>query len=146
LFLYIDNSVTPAGTIPSNTSSLSSPPRSTTCPDAFSFDEFENNFQSGSVFGDLGTTLPNNDFNTNDDPHCLLLSSADLIYNSSLKHDDGKLHILAEPRASYRERYPCEIDPTKKRAQRFIRSEEHNSKYEYPTIKVCDSMRCYLVF
>lgn len=47
-----------------------------------------------------------------------------------------KIRIIAQPKAFYRERYCSETDPTKNRAQRFIRAEEDNGKHEYPTIEV----------
>ena len=46
-----------------------------------------------------------------------------------------KLRIVAQPRASYRERYQSEMAPARNGAQRFIRAEE-GSTYEYPTISV----------
>lgn len=47
-----------------------------------------------------------------------------------------KLRILAQPKAFYRERYCSETDPTKHRAQRFIRADDETSKHEYPTVQV----------
>lgn len=47
-----------------------------------------------------------------------------------------RIQILAQPKALYRGRYPCEIDPKKKRAQRFIRAEKNDQNLIYPTIKV----------
>ncbi|CAF2888304.1 unnamed protein product [Rotaria sp. Silwood2] len=62
-----------------------------------------------------------------------------------LRPEDEKLLILAEPKAFYRDRYSCEVDPTKSRAQRFIRAEDNQLKYEYPTVKIpnkwCDPTR-----
>ena len=53
------------------------------------------------------------------------------------KYDDvNALKMLAEPKAKYRERYESEIDPRKNRAHRFIRTEDDNQKYEYPTVGV----------
>lgn len=55
---------------------------------------------------------------------------------SSMIQPTEKLHILAQPKAFYRERYCSETDPSKHRAQRFIRSDDDLSKHEYPTIQV----------
>jgi hypothetical protein len=135
---------------PSNHSSLSSPPRSTTAlSDIFPFDELlcgldENAFELTSSLDGLGTTFPNND-----DFESILINSdsgslLDLISNTSLGIDDEKLRIIAEPKAYYRERYSCETDPKKNRAQRYIRAQEDNSKYEYPTVKVLNNS--FLIF
>jgi hypothetical protein len=124
---------------PSNHSSSSSPPQSTTLSDIFPFDEYDFNVNGNGYqptpFDNLGTTLPQIDhFEPNSpnsllDPNCLGL-------------EDDKLSILAQPKAFYRERYPCEIDPTKNRAQRYIRT-DHVNKYEHPTIRV---FIIYLIF
>jgi hypothetical protein len=55
---------------------------------------------------------------------------------NSLEFDDDKLQIIAEPKAFFRERYSCEIDKQKNRAQRYIRTEDGTSKHEHPTVKV----------
>jgi hypothetical protein len=44
------------------------------------------------------------------------------------------LQIIAQPRASHRERYMCEMRGN--RAQRFIRAEDNPDKYVYPTVEV----------
>lgn len=43
------------------------------------------------------------------------------------------LEILAQPKSSYRPRYASEID----HAHRFIRANQDNQQYAYPTVKVC---------
>jgi hypothetical protein len=109
---------------PSNHSNSSSSPQSTTPTDLYPFDTLDydlnnNEYQPTPTFDTLGTTFPMNDhFQTN-----------------NFELEDEKLQILAQPKAFYRERYSCEIDPTKKRAHRYIRSED-GSNYEHPTIKV----------
>ncbi len=124
--------------IPSNHSSLSSPPQSTTLSDIFPFDDLLSDFidkeyQVNSSFDNLGTTLPTNNhletvfINNNSG------NSLSDINNFPL---DDKLMIIAEPKEFYRERYSCETDPKKNRAQRYIRTED-GSKYEHPTIEVC---------
>jgi hypothetical protein len=55
---------------------------------------------------------------------------------SSMSQSSEKLRILAQPKAFYRERYCSETDPTKHRAQRFIRADDETSKHEYPTVQV----------
>ena len=47
--------------------------------------------------------------------------------------------MIAEPKALYRERYSCETDPNKNRAQRYIRTEDGNLEYEYPTVQVLNN-------
>ncbi len=48
-----------------------------------------------------------------------------------------QLRIIAEPKASYRERYGSEQDKSENRAQRYIRAECRNQfKLEYPTVEV----------
>jgi hypothetical protein len=94
----------------------------------------------------LGTTLPNNDdFKETliDVDSGFFLPVNDIIYDRPLEIEDEKLRIIAQPKALYRERYSCEIDPNKHRAQRYIRTEDNNSKYEYPTVKV---LRIYFIF
>jgi hypothetical protein len=45
------------------------------------------------------------------------------------------IRIIAQPKASYRERYMCEM--RRNRPQRFIRAEDDNpDKYVYPTVEV----------
>ncbi|CAF4974252.1 unnamed protein product, partial [Rotaria sp. Silwood1] len=46
------------------------------------------------------------------------------------------LRIIAQPRASYRERYLCEIDRSHNRSQRFIRAETNPYDLNYPTIEI----------
>jgi hypothetical protein len=124
---------------PSNHSSLSSPPQSTTLSDIFPFDGFEYNSDGSNqqlnhpTFDDLGTTLPTNDhletiFNN--------YSGYPLSDTSSSEFEDEKLMILAEPRVFFRGRYGSEVDSKKHRAQRYIRTEEGTPKYDHPTIKV----------
>jgi len=80
-------------------------------------------------FDNLGTTFPMNDhFQTN-----------------NVELEDEKLQILAEPKALYRERYYCETDPKKKRAHRYIRTED-GSNYEHPTVKVFINYFIFLYF
>lgn len=127
---------------PSNHSSLSSPPQSASLSDIFPFDEFEfnNEYQLVPLLNNLGTTLPTDGSSEtiliNNNPGNLLSDT-----NSS-EFEEDKLQILGQPKAFYRERYPCEIDPKKKRAQRYIRTEDGN-KFEHPTIKV---LIIYLLF
>ncbi len=48
-----------------------------------------------------------------------------------------QLRIIAEPKASYRERYGSEQDKTGNLAQRYIRAEFRNQlNLEYPTVEV----------
>jgi hypothetical protein len=48
-----------------------------------------------------------------------------------------QLRIIAEPKASYRERYGSEQDKAENRAQRYIRAESRNQfNLEYPTVEV----------
>jgi hypothetical protein len=58
------------------------------------------------------------------------------INSAFMAQPTGKLRILAQPKAFYRERYCSETDPNKHRAQRFIRSDDETSKHEYPTVQV----------
>jgi len=46
------------------------------------------------------------------------------------------LRIIAQPKASYRGRYICEGRPYRNRAQRFVRVDDNQYKYVYPTIEV----------
>lgn len=55
---------------------------------------------------------------------------------SSVTQPMEKLRIIAQPKAFYRERYCSETDPSKHRAQRFIRADDDKSKHEYPTVQV----------
>ena len=55
---------------------------------------------------------------------------------SSVTQPMEKLRILAQPKALYRERYCSETDPSKNRAQRFIRADDERSRHEYPTVQV----------
>jgi hypothetical protein len=103
---FLGNADTKSGIYPSQGSSNSSPPQSVTC--------------SPNLSIDLG----------------LNLSEHEIIDFSLMTQPSEKLQILAQPKALYRERYCSETDPSKHRAQRFIRAEDDNSKYEYPTIQV----------
>jgi len=133
--------------IPSNHSSLSSPPQSARLSDIFPFDDSlydfnGNEYQVNSSFDNLGTTLPTNDhletvlINNNSE------NSLSDINNFPL---DDKLTIIAEPKEFYRERYYCETDRKKNRAQRYIRTED-GSKYEHPTIEVCIIYLNFFIF
>jgi hypothetical protein len=126
---------------PSNHSSLSSPPQSISLSDIFPFDDLDyglngNDFEVNSTIDYIGTTLPNNDHFDGTLVNSDSRSLTDFISNTSLGFDDEKLRIIAEPKAFYRERYSCETDPKKNRAQRYIRTEDGNTQYEYPTVKV----------
>ena len=46
------------------------------------------------------------------------------------------IHIIAEPKESYRERYSCEVDPNRNRTARFIRADANPHNLDYPTIEV----------
>lgn len=92
---------------PSPNSSDNSPPMS-------------NVYFSSSPFSELGLEFLGDGFN---DPVVL-------------RQLNEKLRIVAQPKAFYRERYCSETDPSKHRAQRFIRSDDETSKYEYPTVHV----------
>ncbi|CAF4638186.1 unnamed protein product, partial [Rotaria sp. Silwood2] len=135
---------TPTGVDASYHYSLGSPLESKTLSKTFPFENHQNSFntnkyQRTSSFYNLGTTLPSsNDFEatfvkTNARS---LLSNTNIRCNTTLEPEDEKLLIIAEPKAFYRDRYSCEVDPTKSRAQRFIRAEDNQLKYEYPTVKV----------
>ncbi|CAF4091209.1 unnamed protein product, partial [Rotaria sp. Silwood2] len=144
---------TPTGVDASYHYSLGSPLESKTLSKTFPFENHQNSFntnkyQRTSSFYNLGTTLPSsNDFEatfvkTNARS---LLSNTNIRCNTTLEPEDEKLLIIAEPKAFYRDRYSCEVDPTKSRAQRFIRAEDNQLKYEYPTVKIpnkwCDPTR-----
>jgi hypothetical protein len=48
-----------------------------------------------------------------------------------------QLRIIAEPKASYRERYESELGKAGNRGQRYIRAESTNRfNLEYPTVEV----------
>ncbi|CAF1104309.1 unnamed protein product [Rotaria sp. Silwood1] len=55
---------------------------------------------------------------------------------SLMTHPSEKLRIIAQPKAFYRERYCSETDPSKHRAQRFIRADDDIGKHEYPTVQI----------
>lgn len=59
---------------------------------------------------------------------------------SSVTQPMEKLRIIAQPKALYRERYCSETDPSKNRAQRFIRADDEQTKHEYPTVQVRQSI------
>ncbi|CAF4036526.1 unnamed protein product [Rotaria sp. Silwood1] len=95
----------------------------------------------------LGATLPPSDdylketlINSNSKS---LLLDMDTICNTYLGPEDEKLLIIAQPKAFYRERYACEFGPEK--AQRYIRADDNELKYDYPTVEIpkkwCDSKR-----
>ncbi|CAF2375946.1 unnamed protein product [Rotaria sp. Silwood2] len=46
------------------------------------------------------------------------------------------LRIIAQPKASYRERYICETDRRRNRAQRFVRADSNSKQFVYPTIEI----------
>ena len=64
------------------------------------------------------------------------IEESEMINPSLLTQHTGKLRIIAQPKAFYRERYCSETDPRKHRAQRFIRADNDLDKHEYPTIEV----------
>ena len=64
----------------------------------------------------------------------LLLSTHSLDTMAQLT---STLRIIAQPKASHRERYMCETDRTRNRAQRFVRADDNHEALEYPTIEVC---------
>ncbi|CAF3953028.1 unnamed protein product, partial [Rotaria sordida] len=47
-----------------------------------------------------------------------------------------RIHIISQPKAFYRGRYPSEIDKLKNRAKRFIRAENNGNRHEYPTVQI----------
>ncbi|CAF1155658.1 unnamed protein product [Rotaria sordida] len=52
-------------------------------------------------------------------------------------HNNFEVTLMnTEPKAFYRDRYSCETDRTKNRAQRYIRADDNQLKYEYPTVKI----------
>ncbi|CAF3395995.1 unnamed protein product [Rotaria socialis] len=46
------------------------------------------------------------------------------------------LRIVAEPKSSHRERYLCEMDPSRNKSQRFIRADFNPENLDYPTIEI----------
>ncbi|CAF3772748.1 unnamed protein product [Rotaria socialis] len=47
------------------------------------------------------------------------------------------LRLIAEPKSSYRERYMCETDRRRNRAQRFVRADSNNPyQFVYPTVEI----------
>ncbi|CAF2380013.1 unnamed protein product [Rotaria sp. Silwood2] len=46
------------------------------------------------------------------------------------------LRIIAQPKASSRERYLCEMDRSRNRSHRFIRAESNPNHLNYPTIEI----------
>ncbi|CAF0725571.1 unnamed protein product [Rotaria sp. Silwood1] len=46
------------------------------------------------------------------------------------------LRLIAQPKASYRERYICETDRRRNRAQRFVRADNNPNRLVYPTIEI----------
>ncbi|CAF4083865.1 unnamed protein product [Rotaria magnacalcarata] len=76
------------------------------------------------------------------DPSRLTHAKNEMIDFSLMTKSTEKLQIIAQPKAFYRERYCSETDPTKHRAQRFIRADDDTGKHEYPTIEV----RCFCYY
>jgi hypothetical protein len=128
---------------PSILSDSDSSLQATTVLDTFPTNELEkyptrNYFSLIGSEESLSTPTPQNDLDVLLDGHnqdnCQIYETT--IHTDFLVHDNDELCIIAEPKAFYRERYSSEIDPGKKRAQRFIRTEDDNKNYEYPTVKV----------
>ncbi len=144
--IAIDTVPTPAGINPSNRNSSSSPPQSTTLSEIFPFDDMPNDIDVTEFSCNyLGTTLPNND----DFEGTLIDVDSgffppvnDIIYDRPLEIEDEKLRIIAQPKPCYRGRYVTEVNKTKGRPNRFIRADQKDKKYIYPTIKVFIFMRC----
>jgi hypothetical protein len=53
-----------------------------------------------------------------------------------MAHSSPPLRILAQPKASHRERYLSEVDPSRSRTQRFVRADPNPDKLDYPTVEV----------
>ncbi|CAF2241671.1 unnamed protein product [Rotaria magnacalcarata] len=135
---------TPDGTNPSHHSNSNSPSHLTELPEIYPFVALQssldfNKCQSSNSHDNLGTTLPsNNNFQS------ILMKTnylrsplhTDITIDASLEPEDEKLRILAQPKSFYRDRYPCETDPKKNRAQRYIRAEDGKTNYEYPTVEI----------
>ncbi|CAF3920202.1 unnamed protein product [Rotaria sordida] len=106
-FLDLNNTDTKSGIYPSHNSSISSPSQSIP--------------YSPNLFVEpLGTN-----FNKNE-----------MIDFSLMTQPSEKLRVIAQPKAFYRERYCSETDPSKNRAQRFIRAEDDIGQHEYPTVEI----------
>jgi len=60
-----------------------------------------------------------------------------------MAHSMPRLRIIAEPKASYRERYICEGDRRRNRAQRFVRADDNPDKLVYPTIQVTSKQNLF---
>ncbi|CAF4529923.1 unnamed protein product [Rotaria sp. Silwood1] len=142
---------TPTGIDPSyytNSSSLSESIALSTTFSNHQYNLYSNQCQRTLSFHNLGATFPsNNDYEAilmNTDSRSLS-SNIGTTGHTTLGSEEEKLLILAEPKAFYRDRYYCETDKTKNRAQRFIRAEDNQLKYEYPTVKIpkkwCDPTR-----
>ncbi|CAF4813233.1 unnamed protein product, partial [Rotaria socialis] len=135
---------TPDGMNPSLHSNSNSPSHLTDLPEiypsvALQYSLDFNRCESSNSHHNLGTTLPsNNNFESILMKTNSLRSSlhTDITIDTSLELEDEKLHILAQPKLFYRDRYPCETDPEKNRAQRYIRAEDDKTSYEYPTVKI----------
>ncbi len=108
IFIFSGNNDSPSGTDPSQNSSNSSPRQSTS-------------YSSEPSIDNVGVNFPENK------------KTIDFSLKTQLTEE---LRIIAQPRAFYRERYCSETDPSKHRAQRFIRAHDATSQYEYPTIQV----------
>ncbi|CAF1037725.1 unnamed protein product [Rotaria sordida] len=148
-----NKSSTPTGIGPSYHNSLDSLTQAITLSGMFPFENLQHSLDTNKCqhtysCHNLETTLSShNNFevtlmNSNSKS---LLSSTDIICHAKLESEDEKLLILAEPKAFYRDRYSCETDRTKNRAQRYIRADDNQLKYEYPTVKIptkwCDLKR-----
>ncbi|CAF4562196.1 unnamed protein product [Rotaria sp. Silwood1] len=126
---------TPYGTNPSYHSSSCSLLQSAMFPEILPLEDIQYSVsdydcQFSSPFDDnLGDTLPPSD---------------DYLKETLINRpEDEKLLIIAQPKAFYRERYACEFGPEK--AQRYIRADDNELKYDYPTVEIpkkwCDSKR-----
>lgn len=130
---------TPASIQPANHNGSCSPPQSIILSDIFPFDVFNdssdgNDHKLHTIFDDLGTSSPTNDYQ--EVTHMNNGSTHPLSNASSSDFDEEKLVLLAEPRAFFRARYESEVDRIKNRAQRYIRTEDGTRKYDHPTVKV----------
>lgn len=124
-----------------NLSHSNSPTDTSSSNDNFPPDGFGSYYDQGSgpSFGDdLGILWPQTDseniFINGSQEHHQPNGKA---FNNEVSPEEGeRIIVIAQPKAKYRERYSSELDPLRNRAQRFIRTEEDNKKYEYPTIRV----------
>ncbi len=125
--VYILDSIptTPNGWDLSNNSSLSSPPRSLTNLDN------ELMIQHGNINNNNGFECSVSQVDPLFDILCA--SPTEIPFNAN---QNEKLQIIAQPKAKYRPRYASEVDKEKLRAHRYIRTENEENQYDYPTIKV----------